>query len=204
MAFKSFLSCLTRTKAKRRQDWARVVMHETCSRYVEDKGPKTLDVFEISGGSFWQKISFKSYQNSTYPDFDICSERLEKQFDLIIADQVFEHLSHPWRAVRNVYQMLKPGGVFLITTPFMIKLHPHPEDHTRWSETGLKNFLEEGGFDTDNIETDSWGNRACVRANLRRWAKLGYFGSLKNEWKFPVTVWAFATKSNTTEQPQVD
>lgn len=195
MKFKSFLSALKRPAHDRRQDWARFVMYQNCDAFVEELGPKNLDVLEISGGSHWKKFTFKSFHQTTYPDFDICEDRLDEKFDLIIADQVFEQILRPWRAVKNVHAMLRPGGVFLIATPFMIKLHPYPEDCTRWSETGLRYFLEEGGFDLDNITTGSWGNRACVRANFDRWAKLGRFGSLENEWKFPVNVWAIARKS---------
>jgi hypothetical protein len=60
----------------------------------------------------------------------------------------------------------------------------------------MKSFLADAGFDRESIVTGSWGNRACVRANLskRRWPRRGWFGSLKNEPEFPVTVWAFAKK----------
>jgi hypothetical protein len=39
---------------------------------------------------------------------------------------------------------------------------------------------------------DSWGNRACLKANLLSWRKRGPFGSLENEPDFPVVVWGFA------------
>jgi hypothetical protein len=38
--------------------------------------------------------------------------------DIIIAEQVFEHLLWPYRAVRNVFQMLTPNGALLVTTHF--------------------------------------------------------------------------------------
>ena len=39
------------------------------------------------------------------------------------------------------------------------------------------------------------GNRACLKANLMRWPKRGFTGSLENEPDFPVMVWAFAQKA---------
>jgi SAM-dependent methyltransferase len=118
---------------------------------------------------------------------------LPSRFDLIIADQVFEHLLWPYRAGRNVRSMVKPGGHFLMTTPFLIKVHESPVDCSRWTELGLKHLLAECGFPLEEIRTGSWGNRACVRANFRRWARKG-FRSLANESEFPVTVWALAKK----------
>jgi len=72
-------------------------------------------------------------------------------------------------------------------------VHNVPIDCNRWTELGLSYLLQEGGFAQDDIQTASWGNRACVRANFRRWRKRG-FGSLRNEPDFPVMVWAFARK----------
>lgn len=97
--------------------------------------------------------------------------------------------------------MLKPGGYFLVTTPFLIKVHPVPHDCTRWTETGIKYFLHEGGFPMEDTVTGSWGNRACVKANFKRWARRGWFGSLKNEPDFPVSVWALARKPQVNPGP---
>ena len=53
-----------------------------------------------------------------FPEFDICSDSINKKFDLIIADNVWEHLKYPYRASKNVQKMLKPNGIFLIIVPF--------------------------------------------------------------------------------------
>jgi len=75
--------------------------------------------------------------------------------------------------------MLTPNGALLVTTPFLIKIHNSPEDCSRWTEVGIRYLLAEGGFDIDRITTGSWGNRACIRSNLRRWSP--WLHSLKNE-----------------------
>ena len=172
--------------------WTRPVMYRECFRLIEALVPETLEVLEISSGDFFRTIPFRSYTETRYPDFDICSDTLPRTFDLIIADQVFEHLLWPTRAARNVLHMLRPGGHFLVTTPFLIRLHPIPHDCTRWTETGIRYFLAECGFDLEATKTGSWGNRACVRANFRHWARRGWSGSLRNEPDFPVSVWALA------------
>jgi SAM-dependent methyltransferase len=162
---------------------------------IDSAHRKTL---EISGGSstFEKQVQFGQYETTEYPTFDICADTLDRTFGLIIANQVFEHLAWPYRAGKNVYQMLEPGGYFLITVPFLIRIHKEPIDCNRWTETGLTYLLEECGFPRDAIRTDSWGNRACVRANFgSRWAKMGWYRNLRNEPDYPVVVWALARKA---------
>lgn len=174
--------------------WARTVLYRECFKLVQELKPSELDVLEISAGKIWQPLGFRSYTEANYPEFDVCSMALPKQFDLVIADQVFEHLLWPYRAGRNVYEMTKPGGHFLVTTPFLIKMHEVPVDCSRWTELGMKHLLAECGFPIEKIRTGSWGNRACVKANFNGWARQGWFNSLENEPEFPVSVWALATK----------
>ncbi len=174
-------------------DWMRVVMYRRCFAFVQSLMPDALDVLEISAGPQWaREFTFRSYTATQYPNFDICTQTLPERFDLIIADQLFEHLRWPYRAGRNVLNMLKPGGYFIITVPFLVRVHEAPIDCSRWTELGLSYFLQECGFDAADIVTDSWGNRACLKANLRSWRKCGPLSSMVNEPDFPLVVWAFA------------
>jgi SAM-dependent methyltransferase len=175
--------------------WARVVMYEQCFALLRGLGPERLDALEISAGPEWRTLGFRTFTTSQYPDFDVCSDVLAERFDVVIADQIFEHVLWPARAARNVHAMLRPGGHFLVTVPFMIRMHREPQDCTRWSETGLRHFLAECGFPLERIRTGAWGNRACVKANFGRWARRGWFGSLENEPDFPVAVWALAQRA---------
>lgn len=177
-------------------DWVRAVMYRECFGFIRSLGPETLDVLEISGGNQWtREFQFRSYESTEYPQFDICAAPLPRQFDLIIADQVFEHLPWPYRAGRNVLSMLRPGGYFIVSTPFLVRVHRVPIDCSRWTADGLSYLLQECGFAAGDIRTDSWGNRRCVASNFKAWRKRGFFGSLANEPNYPVMVWAFARKT---------
>ncbi len=179
----------------RRFQWQRKVLNEESLRIIQSLNTKELDVFEISGDSWQDRIQTKSYLSKMYPEFDICTDKLDQQFDLIICEQVFEHLLWPYRAGRNVYSMLKPGGRFFVSTPFLIPIHEEPTDCSRWTATGLKYLLAECGFELEDIETHSWGNRGCVEANLKRWQIYqSWRHSLDNEKRFPVQVWGLAVK----------
>jgi SAM-dependent methyltransferase len=173
--------------------WLRTVMYRECMALVTELGPQNLDALEISAGDKWQTLNFRSFTETQYPAFDVCVHRLDRSFDIIIADQVFEHLLWPHRAARNVHSMLRPGGYFLVTTPFLVRLHDGI-DCTRWSALGMRYFLAECGFPLETIRTSQWGNRSCVKANFNHWARRGWFGSLRNEANFPVVVWALAQR----------
>ena len=176
------------------EPWVRVVMNRKTRALISSLSPGNLEALEISGGD-WENMAFKRYKIVTYPEFDLCTDTLDETFDLIIAEQVFEHVLWPYKAAKNVYKMLKPGGYFLISTPFLLRVHDYPTDCSRWTEVGLQYFLAECGFSLDRIQTDSWGNRACVKANFIEWAPYRpWFHSLKNEPNFPVSVWALARK----------
>jgi SAM-dependent methyltransferase len=177
-------------------DWARVEMYRESFNFLRQLGPQKLEVLEISGGVHWRReFNFKSYTTTKYPEFDICAQTLPQTFDVVIADQVFEHLAWPLRAAKNIYEMVRPGGYFIIATPFLLRVHNSPIDCSRWTATGLSHLLQEAGFAANRIQTASWGNRACLRANFKKWPKRGFTGSLKNEPDFPVMVWAFAQKA---------
>ena len=177
----------------------RVVMDEQTKILIERIDFSNLSALEISGQK-WKDFGFRSYRSLDYPEFDIAGDvALTNTFDLIIAEQVFEHVAYPYKAGRNVYQLLNPGGYFLVTTPFLQKVHYYPIDCCRWTEMGLAYFLCECGFQQSGIVTGSWGNRHAARANLRSRTRFPrrhlFLFSLKNDPIFPVQVWALARKT---------
>jgi hypothetical protein len=49
-------------------------------------------------------VAFKDYQSRTYPEIDIYAGPINgSKFDLIIAEQVFEHLQYPYRAGKTFW-----------------------------------------------------------------------------------------------------
>jgi SAM-dependent methyltransferase len=179
------------------RDWARIVMYEEIDTFIHGFDRRSTRVLTISSSQHFDQFAFDHFRAVQFPAFDICRDRLDEPFDLIIADQVFEHVKYPYRATRNVHAMLAPGGWFLIATPFLIRLHREPLDCSRWSKEGMAYFLEECGFAPENIQTFQWGNRRWIAAHMRHassWPQRGFTGSLRNEANFPVVVWGMAQK----------
>ena len=181
-------------KKNKGPQWCRIVMDKSTKEWINALPKDSLNVLEISGTK-WSSFDFKTYRSLNFPDFDICEDKTNENYDLIIAEQVFEHLKYPYRAGKNIYEMLSQDSYFLITTPFLIKIHNHPIDCSRWTPDGLKYFLHECGFKLENIRVEAWGNRKCVMGNFKSWKVYNpMFHSLQNEDNFPLVVWALAKK----------
>lgn len=194
--------CLMHPKERALVSLNRVVMQPASRRMINALGPKDLDAAEISG-KWGRRFDFKTYAQFRYPEYDVCADPFTDdggtplQFDLILANQVWEHLDRPYAATRNVHAMLRPGGYFWIAVPFFVPLHAAPQDNSRWSARGLKNLLIEGGFDADAIHSEQWGNRHVALRNLDPDWPPAYDADtddIKNDPQMPICAWALAQK----------
>jgi SAM-dependent methyltransferase len=80
------------------------------------------------------------YDGNNFP-FDDAS------FDSVVANEVFEHVFNPDQFLREMLRILKPGGVALLTMPFVWDEHEQPYDFARYSSFGIKSLLEKHGFE---------------------------------------------------------
>ena len=176
-------------------EWARHVMDQETARLVGDLPHGRMDALEISGEK-WRNFGFRSYQTLGFDEYDVCERPYaSSSYDLVIVEQVLEHVLWPYRAVRHLFKMLRPSGFLLVTTPFLVKIHGAPIDCSRWTELGMRHLLAEGGFPLDRMTTGSWGNRMCVRRGLQWSVRLiPWYHTLRNEPTYPVVVWALAQK----------
>ncbi|MDQ6909536.1 MAG: class I SAM-dependent methyltransferase [Actinomycetota bacterium] len=156
--------------------------------------PDTHDAVEVSG-SLRSNLPWRSYTSLLYPQFDLCRKVQDPPygpFDLVICEQVLEHVPDPVRAASNLRELCRPGGKLVVSTPFLVKVHGSPGDYWRFTPDGLRVLLEGAGLQVEWVH--SWGNRACVRRNLGRWLPHRRWHPLRNEPDFPVMVWALARR----------
>ena len=177
--------------------WCRVIMNREVDRFVCSLDHSHLDVLEISGDRFQNRFPFSSYRAVHFPEYDVCSEPLSDGIcDVVFAEQVFEHVLRPGRAAQNVFKMLRPNGIFIVSTPFLLKVHGYPSDLYRWTEHGMRQLLEDTGF--ERVTTASWGNRKCIFRDMSpglTWTMYNRFWhDLSNEPQFPIVIWAIAYK----------
>jgi SAM-dependent methyltransferase len=174
--------------------WQRTRLNESVDRYLTALGPQALRAVEISGGAHAHR-PWAAYVRLDYPDFDLCAPLAgQGTFDVVICEQVIEHVADPCAAAANLRGLSVPGGRVIVSTPFLVRVHELPmygmHDYWRFTPRGLQTLLERAGLEVEKV--DSWGNRSCVAANFDRWPAYRRRHSLRDEPDLPVQVWAFA------------
>jgi SAM-dependent methyltransferase len=176
------------------RNWLRVRQIDAFAEFLA--AWPAASVLEISPGwnTYW-KSRCRTYTSVDYPEFDICQAHLPREFDVVIADQVLEHVRQPVEAVKNMHRMLVPGGQLMLATPFLFRVHARPHDYNRWTEGGIRQLLMDGGFSDERINTHSWGNKACAKAHVGGPVRdYGWHRDMSNDPEYPMMVWAFAAK----------
>jgi len=70
----------------------------------------------------------------------------EHSIDTAMATEVLEHCPDPGAVLKEICRVLKPGGVFFFTVPFLWPLHDMPHDYYRYTPRGLEELLLKNGF----------------------------------------------------------
>jgi len=122
-----------------------------------------INVIEIGGSNgiisgFFKHADYEVAPNYPYLDVQDLSSIPEESYDVVILDQVLEHVENPMKAIKEVRRILRSGGTFIGTTPFLIYVHPVPKDYWRFTEDGLRVLLKE----FSSVEIHSWGNRIAL------------------------------------------
>ncbi|SEF99026.1 class I SAM-dependent methyltransferase [Parabacteroides chinchillae] len=91
----------------------------------------------------------------------------DESFDTIISTQVLEHVYDTRKCVSESYRLLKPGGTYIISVPFVWPVHLAPYDYHRFTKFGINKYLEEAGFCDIRIYS-----------NGGKWAMIGQMISL--------------------------
>jgi SAM-dependent methyltransferase len=173
-----------------------MVMYDAADAHIASLDPPGRTAAEISGDTHGGK-PWKAYTTLALPEFDLCAPIEEpREFDVVICEQVLEHVVDPVAAAANLHELCAPGGHVIVSTPFLIKVHELALggilDYWRFTPRGLRLLLERAGLEVDEVGT--WGNRQCVIGNFNRWSAYRRWHSLRNEPDFPVQVWAFARR----------
>lgn len=102
-----------------------------------------------------------------YPkdDLENLSGRADNSFNITIADQVLEHVHRPWVAAEELWRITKPGGLCIVTTPFMYPLHFCPTDCWRISPQGYETIFPAEKWHSYRLNW--WGNMEVLNWEYR-------------------------------------
>jgi len=72
---------------------------------------------------------------------------LMESFDAVLAFELWEYIYDPMAAHDNIYNLLRPGGVYMGSYPFIYPHHnPMHTDFLRYTDWGIKKILTAVGF----------------------------------------------------------
>lgn len=91
------------------------------------------------------------------PNVDIVVPEYEYPFEddsvaNIVSGSTLEHVRHPWRWIKEVARILKPGGRLCVIVPYAYEFHEHPVDCWRVYPDGLRALFEDFGLTTLEME----------------------------------------------------
>lgn len=104
--------------------------HEGARPYFADAVTvETLDINPAAGATYCA---------------DLCqtNEQMPSgRFDIVVCTEVLEHVISPFAAVAEIRRVLKPGGIFLASSPFNFRIHGPLPDCWRFTEHGWRALL---------------------------------------------------------------
>lgn len=84
-------------------------------------------------------------------DFDSKTSLPDNYADIILSNQVLEHVDNPSGYLKEALRILKPGGSIILSTHGYWFYHPTPNDYWRWTSAGLKKIVEAEGYKIDSF-----------------------------------------------------
>jgi SAM-dependent methyltransferase len=88
--------------------------------------------------------------------------------DNAMAIEVLEHCPDPIAVLREAHRVMKPGGTFFFTVPFLWPLHDVPYDEHRYTPFAMERMLKDAGF-TDVVVTPHGGWNASLAQMIGLW-----------------------------------
>jgi len=108
--------------------------------------------------------------------------------DAIVSSQVLEHLDKPLDAIKEAGRVLKPGGLLLMSSPFLYPIHAAPHDYGRYTFYFLEAKLKEHGLEI--VEQKSIGGFwYCVGMYAGMYLQMLDRGLLKKTYIAKALIW---------------
>jgi 2-polyprenyl-3-methyl-5-hydroxy-6-metoxy-1,4-benzoquinol methylase len=73
--------------------------------------------------------------------------------DCVVATGLLEHVPDDHAVLREIYRILKPGGMVHIEAPFLQQFHADPIDYRRYTQSGLAELLRSHGL---SVKRSGW------------------------------------------------
>lgn len=149
-------------------DWIRAVYYDRITMLCTElflMSPN-LDVLEYAEGPgiiprIISRVTDMSLTLAPHSEYDIEEDQFpDDRFDVVIVDQVLEHVPHVMKAVKQCVRICKPGGILIFGSPWVYPYHAAPKDFWRISRDAYELMFDEFGVET--IKIDGWGHKKAL------------------------------------------
>ena len=107
--------------------------------------------------------------------------------DGVLCLDVLEHVDGPERVLAEIARVLVPGGLAMLSMPFLYPVHDAPYDFQRWTRHGWKCQLAECGLHIDRLEAR--GHSLRTAAMLTAMAIAGPVATMRGgKWLAPIAL----------------
>ncbi len=112
------------------------------TRFVKKAGVQKPIMLDVGSGPERLGKEFINLDVFPFPEVDIVSDATALPFatgsvDAVVSESVFEHVPRADMFAREMVRVLKPGGHFYVSAPFIHPYHASPDDFNRWTKSGL-------------------------------------------------------------------
>jgi SAM-dependent methyltransferase len=189
----------------RSQQYSRCALYlshiEFARKHIAPRLREGLTAIEFGGSNGFlaellDGVTYEVAPNAPAVDVQDLSSYPADEFDLVVLDEILEHVARPWVAVEEARRILKPGGCLVTSSPFLIAEHRMPKDYWRFTKDGYRVLLE----NYSTVDVHSWGNPGSVTylmqgmmVSTQDAIDAGTF-DLTDVEKFAISVWAYAWK----------
>lgn len=153
----------------------------------------SADILHVAPEAFWGRCL--SSAGASYTTFDLNRDDVDVRgdltdtplpdcsYDLIVCSHVLEHIVDDTAAMREMYRMLRPGGVTFVMVPWRPRTvtfedatvtEPHQRerlfgqwDHVRWYGDDIDDRLRAAGFLVERVDGSKVQHAEPTRMGLR-------------------------------------
>lgn len=108
--------------------------HKGAAPFFPDAVIWTLDIDSASGATYIVDLCDRG---------DVARIIGGNRFDLVVCTEVLEHTRQPFEAALSILDVLKPGGLVFVTTPYNFRIHGPLPDCWRFTEHGLRELFRQ-------------------------------------------------------------